>query len=79
MYELGSVFNALKKKPFCLSHPGRVFSDTERILPFFASMLVSLTLILVALFWQFSSPNGGEQLPFDIISFSSQRTLVGIL
>ena len=59
------------------SHPGRVFSDTKWILPFFASMLVSLTLILVALFWQFSSPNGGEQLPFDIISFSRSEDSSG--
>ncbi|KAL6330275.1 hypothetical protein AAG906_040199 [Vitis piasezkii] len=58
-------------------HPGRVFSDTKWILPFFASMLVSVTLILVALFWPLSSPNGGDQLPFDIISFSRSEDSSG--
>jgi len=52
------------------SHAGRVFSDRKWSLPFFASVIVSIMLFLTAMSGLFSSPSGGEQLPFDIISFS---------
>ncbi|KAB2052789.1 hypothetical protein ERO13_A12G136900v2 [Gossypium hirsutum] len=49
---------------------GRVLSDRKWIIPFFASLLVSITLFLSAIFGLFNTPNGGDQLPFDIISFA---------
>ncbi|KDP24182.1 hypothetical protein JCGZ_25839 [Jatropha curcas] len=52
------------------SHSGRVFSDRKWLIPFFASLLVSLTLFLSATFGLFTSPYSGDQLSFDIISFS---------
>ncbi|KAE8075870.1 hypothetical protein FH972_014553 [Carpinus fangiana] len=52
------------------SHSGRMFSDRKWSLPFFASVIVSIMLFLTAIFGLFSSPYVGEQLPFDIISFS---------
>ncbi|MBA0689001.1 hypothetical protein Goari_006753 [Gossypium aridum] len=52
------------------SQSGRVLSDRKWIIPFFASLLVSITLFLSAIFGLFNTPNGGDQLPFDIISFA---------
>ncbi|KAF7823039.1 beta-glucuronosyltransferase GlcAT14A-like [Senna tora] len=52
------------------SHSGRIFSDRKWIIPFFASLLVSVTLVLTAIFGTLSSSSGGEQSHFDIISFS---------
>ncbi|OMO98795.1 Glycosyl transferase, family 14 [Corchorus olitorius] len=52
------------------SHSARVFSDRKWIVPFLASLLVSITLFLSAIFGLFNAPYGGDQLPFDIISFT---------
>ncbi|MBA0563152.1 hypothetical protein Golob_008151 [Gossypium lobatum] len=52
------------------SQSGRMLSDRKWIIPFFASLLVSITLFLSAIFGLFNTPNGGDQLPFDIISFA---------
>ncbi|KAL5581918.1 hypothetical protein UlMin_014360 [Ulmus minor] len=48
------------------SHSGRAFGDRIWLIPFFASFLVFITLCLTATFGLFSSPNGEEELPFDI-------------
>lgn len=50
------------------SHSGRMFSDRKWIVPFFASLLISITLFLSATFGFLSSSYSGDQLPFDIIS-----------
>lgn len=52
------------------SQTGRIFSDKRWILPFFASLLVSITLLLSSVFALFSSPYGRDPLQFDIISFA---------
>ncbi|XVE66238.1 hypothetical protein DITRI_Ditri08aG0064400 [Diplodiscus trichospermus] len=52
------------------SHSGRVFSDRKWIIPFLASLLVSITLLFSAFFGLFNAPYGGDQLPFDIMSFA---------
>ncbi|CAN0896878.1 Beta-glucuronosyltransferase GlcAT14A [Linum grandiflorum] len=58
------------------SHSGRVFSDRKWIIPFFASLLVSLTLFLWSAFGLFSSPNTVDELPFEeVISVSSSEGL----
>ncbi|XP_043696011.1 beta-glucuronosyltransferase GlcAT14B-like [Telopea speciosissima] len=49
-------------------HAVRAFSDRKWILPFFASLLVSVTLFLAAVFGIFSSPYAGDPLSFDFIS-----------
>lgn len=52
------------------SHSGRMFSDKKWIIPFFASLLVSVSLLLTAILGEFSSAGGGEELPLvDVISF----------
>uniref|UniRef100_A0A5B6ZGX3 Xylosyltransferase 1-like n=1 Tax=Davidia involucrata TaxID=16924 RepID=A0A5B6ZGX3_DAVIN len=52
---------------------GRVFSDRRWIVPFFASLLVSITLFMAAIFGLYSSSYGGDQLQFDIISFGKSE------
>ncbi|KAL9380052.1 hypothetical protein Peur_028534 [Populus x canadensis] len=52
------------------SHSGRLFSDRKWLIPFFASLLVFLTLFSSATFGVFPSSYGGEQVPFDIVSYS---------
>ncbi|XP_057955212.1 beta-glucuronosyltransferase GlcAT14A-like [Malania oleifera] len=61
------------------SHPGRVLSDRRWILPFFASLLVSITLFLATVFGLLSSPYSyhGDQLQFDIISFARSEDSSG--
>lgn len=59
------------------SHSGRVFGDRKWILPFFATVIISIMLFLTAIFGLFTSPNGGEQLPFDIISFAKSEDSSG--
>lgn len=51
-------------------HSGRVFSDRKWIIPFYTSLLVSIILLMSAIFGLFTAPYGGDQLPFDIISFA---------
>lgn len=52
------------------SHSIRPFSDRRWLLPFFASLLVSVTLLFAAFCGIFSSSNGGDPVPLDFISFS---------
>uniref|UniRef100_A0A6M2EMZ5 Glycosyltransferase family 14 protein n=1 Tax=Populus davidiana TaxID=266767 RepID=A0A6M2EMZ5_9ROSI len=52
------------------SHSGRLFSDRKWLIPFFASLLVFLTLFSSATFGVFTSSYGGEQVPSDIVSYS---------
>ncbi|KAF9670853.1 hypothetical protein SADUNF_Sadunf13G0112200 [Salix dunnii] len=52
------------------SHSARLFSDRKWLIPFFASLLVFLTLFSSASFGVFTSSYGGEQVPFDIVSYS---------
>ncbi|KAI9177208.1 hypothetical protein LWI28_012349 [Acer negundo] len=59
------------------SHPGRVFSDRKWMVPFFASLVVSVTLILSATFGLLNSSYGGEQLSFDIIPFAKSEDSSG--
>ncbi|XP_010278355.1 PREDICTED: beta-glucuronosyltransferase GlcAT14A-like [Nelumbo nucifera] len=51
-------------------HSGRAFTDRRWIPPFFASLLVSVTLFLATSFGLFSSPHGKDPLSFDFISFA---------
>ncbi|WCJ30657.1 Core-2/I-branching beta-1 6-N-acetylglucosaminyltransferase family protein [Euphorbia peplus] len=57
-------------------HSGRVFSDRKWFIPFFASLLVSLTLLLSATFGVFTSSYGENQLQFDVISEDSSGYFV---
>ncbi|CAK7349900.1 unnamed protein product [Dovyalis caffra] len=52
------------------SHSGRLFSDRKWLIPFFASLLVFLTLFSSATFGVFTSSYGGDQVPFDMVSYS---------
>ncbi|KAJ6763789.1 GLYCOSYLTRANSFERASE [Salix purpurea] len=52
------------------SHPARLFSDRKWLIPFLASLLVFLTLFSSDTFGVFTSSYGGEQVPFDIVSYS---------
>ncbi|XP_042490613.1 beta-glucuronosyltransferase GlcAT14B-like [Macadamia integrifolia] len=49
-------------------HAVRAFSDRRWILPFFASLLVSVTLFLAAVFGLFCSPYAGDPLSLDFVS-----------
>lgn len=59
------------------SHSVRVFSDRRWILPFFASLLVTISLLLSAIFGLFSTPNSGDPVPVDIISFARSEDTSG--
>lgn len=59
------------------SHSGRIFSDRKWIIPFFASLLVSVSLVLTAILGALSSSNVGEQSTFDIISFARSEDSSG--
>lgn len=59
------------------SHSGRMFSDRKWIIPFFASLLVSVSLVLTAILGEFSSYGGGEESPFDIVSFNGSEDYNG--
>ncbi|XP_030462419.1 beta-glucuronosyltransferase GlcAT14A-like [Syzygium oleosum] len=43
----------------------RIFSDRKWIVPFFASLLMSVTLLFSAVFGLFGSPYGGDQSAFE--------------
>lgn len=64
-------------RKYANSHSGRPFGDRIWIIPFFASLLVFITLFLTAIFGLFTSPIGGEQMPFDIISFAKTEDSSG--
>ncbi|KAJ4981365.1 hypothetical protein NE237_032202 [Protea cynaroides] len=51
-------------------HPVRAFSDRRWVLPFFASLLVSVTLFFAAVLGRFSSPYAGDPPSFDFISYA---------
>ncbi|KAK9149981.1 hypothetical protein Syun_008290 [Stephania yunnanensis] len=51
-------------------HSARAFSDRRWLLPFLASLLVSVTLIFITFSGVFYSSYGGEQLSIDFISFA---------
>ena len=59
------------------SHSGRMFSDRKWILPFFASLIISMSLVLTAILGLLSSDGGGEQSPFEIISFKRSEDSSG--
>ncbi|EEF44495.1 beta-glucuronosyltransferase GlcAT14A [Ricinus communis] len=69
--------NPLSMRKNANFYSGRVFSDRKWFFPFFASLLVSLTLFLSASLGVFTSPYGGDQLPFDIVSFSRSEDSSG--
>ncbi|KAK8622378.1 hypothetical protein V6N13_117297 [Hibiscus sabdariffa] len=60
-------------------HSSRVFNDRKWIIPFLASLLVSITLVSSAIFWVFNAPYGGDRLPvqFDIVSSAKTEDSVG--
>ncbi|XP_012451782.1 beta-glucuronosyltransferase GlcAT14B [Gossypium raimondii] len=60
-------------------HSNRVFNDSKWIIPFLASLLVSITLIFSAIFGVFKAPYDRyhHQLPFDIISFAKTEVSNG--
>ncbi|MBA0758829.1 hypothetical protein Gotri_021793, partial [Gossypium trilobum] len=60
-------------------HSNRVFNDSKWIIPFLASLLVSITLIFSAIFGFFKAPYDRyhHQLPFDIISFAKTEVSNG--
>lgn len=55
------------------SHSGRIFTDRRWKIPFFVSLLVSITLFTVTIFGFNSSPYAGDELQVDIISFAKQE------
>ncbi|XP_062073518.1 beta-glucuronosyltransferase GlcAT14A-like [Humulus lupulus] len=56
----------MSMRKYVNSHSGRTFGDRVWIIPFFASLLILITLFLTAIFGLFASPNGGEQIPNDV-------------
>ncbi|XP_052177728.1 beta-glucuronosyltransferase GlcAT14A-like [Diospyros lotus] len=59
------------------SHAVRGYSDRRWILPFFASLLVSVTLFMAAVFGMHSSSYGEDQLQFDIVSLARPEDSTG--
>ncbi|KAI5660783.1 hypothetical protein M9H77_20106 [Catharanthus roseus] len=55
------------------SHSGRIFSDRRWKIPFFVSLLVSVTLSTIAVFGFYSSSYGQEQVELDIVSFAKSE------
>ncbi|KAI3457293.1 hypothetical protein Pfo_013956 [Paulownia fortunei] len=55
------------------SHPGRIFSDRRWKIPFFVSLLVSITLFTATIFGLYLSPYGRDQLQLDIMSFADSE------
>ncbi|PKA64887.1 hypothetical protein AXF42_Ash011489 [Apostasia shenzhenica] len=53
------------------THSGRAFSDRRWLFPFLASLLVSVTLFLAAIFVLFCREYGGDSLSPEITSFSN--------
>ncbi|KAJ6836418.1 beta-glucuronosyltransferase GlcAT14B-like [Iris pallida] len=59
------------------NHSGRAFADKRWLIPFSASLLVSLTLFLAAVFGIFSPHDSGDSLYLDILSFTSLNDTEG--
>uniref|UniRef100_A0A9I9D5S2 Beta-glucuronosyltransferase GlcAT14B-like n=1 Tax=Cucumis melo TaxID=3656 RepID=A0A9I9D5S2_CUCME len=55
------------------SHLGRMFSDRKWIVPFFASLLISVTLLLTATLGLFIPSQSDEPLPLDAVSFANEE------
>ncbi|KAL6529577.1 Beta-glucuronosyltransferase GlcAT14A [Orobanche gracilis] len=55
------------------SHPGRIFADRRWKIPFFVSLLVSITIFTTTIFGLYLSPYSPDQLQFDIMSFSDRN------
>ncbi|XP_039026664.1 beta-glucuronosyltransferase GlcAT14A-like [Hibiscus syriacus] len=57
----------------------RVFNDRKWIIPFLASLLVSITLVFSAIFGVFDTPHGADQLPmpFDVVSVAKTEDSSG--
>ncbi|CAA3023868.1 beta-glucuronosyltransferase 14A-like [Olea europaea subsp. europaea] len=56
---------------------GRIFSDRRWKIPFFVSLLVSITLFTVTIFGLYSSSYGRDELQVDIVSFENSEDLDG--
>ncbi|KAF5726407.1 Core-2/I-branching beta-1 6-N-acetylglucosaminyltransferase family protein isoform 1 [Tripterygium wilfordii] len=56
-------------RKYANSHTTRFFSDRRWMIPFFTSLLISITLLFSAFFGLFTSPYGGDQLSLDRIPF----------
>lgn len=52
---------------------GRMFNDRRWKIPFFVSLLVSVTLFTACIFGSFLSPSAQDQLQLDIISFAGSE------
>lgn len=59
------------------SHSGRMFSDRRWRIPFFVSLLVSITLFTGTIFGLYLSPFSRDQLQFDTVSFSDDEDSEG--
>lgn len=59
------------------SHSGWGFSDRKWIVPFFASVLVSITLSMAAVFGLYSSSYASDELQFDVISVAQSEESSG--
>ncbi|KAK8482827.1 hypothetical protein V6N11_047058 [Hibiscus sabdariffa] len=55
-------------------HSSRLFHDRKWIIPFLASLLVSITLVSTAIFGVFSAPYSGDRLPVPSDIVSSAKT-----
>ncbi|PIN14230.1 Branching enzyme [Handroanthus impetiginosus] len=55
------------------SYSGRMFSDRKWKIPFFVSLLVSITLCTVTVFGLYFSPYGRDQSQLDIMSFDDSE------
>ncbi|CAI9754864.1 unnamed protein product [Fraxinus pennsylvanica] len=54
-------------------HSGRVFSDRRWKIPFFVSLLVSITLFTATIFGLYSASYGRDQLQVDIVTFENSE------
>lgn len=59
------------------SHSGRIFSDRRWRIPFFVSLLVSITLFTGTIFGLYLSPSTRDQLQFDTMPFSDDEDSEG--
>lgn len=58
-------------------HSGRTYGDRRWKIPFFISLLVSITLFMVTVFCFYSSSDAGDELEVDIVSFAKQEDCSG--
>lgn len=55
------------------SHSGRMFSDRRWKIPFFVSLLVSITLFTATIFGLYVLPYGQDRLQLDIMPFADSK------